>query len=130
MRAAMRDDDAVARRRPMGGIIIPAMLTVRQRALVCGGLAVCIVLALSLWPMEMGTYHPSTFVLVVASTWFGPALLFTFPLLVVWMSFAAETHEGASVGIGVSMLVFVLCLVVVCYARSVHQGFYGPFGVQ
>jgi hypothetical protein len=127
MRADMQDDHAVARCRPIGGIIIPAMLTVRQRALVSGGLAVCIVLVLSMWPMEIGPFRPSTFVLVVSSTWFGPTLLFTLPLLVVWMSFAAETHEGASVGIGVSMLVFVLCLGVVWYARSVYQGFYGPF---
>jgi hypothetical protein len=99
MRAGTQRDHAVARCLPMGGIIIPAM----------------------------GPYRPSTFVLVVASTGFGPALLFTFPLLVVWMSFAAETREGASVGIGVSILVSVLCLGVVWYARSVHQSFYGPF---
>jgi hypothetical protein len=99
----------------------------KQRALISGGLAVGIVLALSLWPLSnVGTYHPSTFVLVVASTWFGPTLLFTFPLLLVWMSFATETREGASVGIGISMLVFVLCLAVLWYARSVYHGYYGP----
>lgn len=106
------------------------MLTVRQRSAVSAGLAVCIVLALSFWPVEIGPYRPSTFVLVVASTWFGPALLLTFPLMVVWMSFAAQTREGAYVGLGISMLVFVLCLVVMWYADSVYQGYYGPVGVQ
>ena len=104
------------------------MLTVKQRAAISTGFGICIVLALSLWPLsDVGSYHPSIFVLVVASTWFGPTLLFAFPLLVVWMSFAAETREGASVGIGISMLVFVLCLAVLWFARSVYHGYYGPY---
>jgi hypothetical protein len=107
------------------------MLTVKQRAAISGGVALGILLVLSLWPLpEYGPYRPSTFIVVVAATWFGPALLLTFPLLVVWMSFAAQTREGASAGIGLSMLLLVLCLAFVWFAREAYYSYFGYVGLH
>jgi len=108
------------------------VLTVKQRAAISAGTWICIVLALALWPMPEFTTadRPSTWILVIATTWFGPTLLFAFPLLLLWMSFGAETREGATLGIGISMGAFVLCLAVISFARSVVQAHYGPYSLS
>lgn len=75
------------------------MLTLKQWALVSGVVAVAIVLVLALWPTSgLKEIAPATPILVIANTGFGPWLLLLIPLLVLWISFAAETREGAHVG--------------------------------
>lgn len=107
------------------------MLTVKQRLAISVGITVCIALVLALWPMpEYKEYAPPAPVLVIAATWFGPMMLLALPLLGVWISFGAETREGFGVGIGISTVVLVLCLIAFWYAKAVYRGYYGPIGAQ
>lgn len=104
------------------------MFTLKQRALVSGGVAVAMVLVLALWPTSgFKEIAPATPILVIANTGFGPALLLLTPLLVLWISFAAETREGAHVGIGISFALLIICAFAIWFAKQVFRGYYGPY---
>ena len=103
------------------------MHTMKQRAVISGGVAAGVVLILALWPMPGFREAPPTPILVIANTWFGPLLLLVFPALTGWISFAAETQEGAHLGIGISFALLVICVFAIWYANQLYRSFYGPY---
>jgi hypothetical protein len=104
------------------------MITIKQRAVISGGIAGGVALVLALWPMTGWKEPPPTPVFVIANTWFGPLLLLVLPLLAVWVTFAANTPVGARLGFAISFALFVICLLAIWYANGLFRAYYGPIG--
>lgn len=105
-----------------------SVLTIKQRAVISGVVAVGVLIILALWPMSgLKEIAPPTPVSVIANTWFGPALLLVFPVLALWMSFGAETRGGLSLGVAISIALLLLCLLAIWYANELFRAYYGPY---
>ena len=70
---------------------------------------------------------PPNPVSVLANTWFGPVLLLLIPALALWTSFGSEDREGFSVGLGISIVLLLICAVAIWYANELFRSYYGPY---
>jgi hypothetical protein len=105
------------------------LFTLKQRALISAVIALGLALVLALWPMSgLRADAPSAPITLIANTWFGPAMLFLLPVLVSWVTFAAETSVGARFGFSITFALVVVCLFVIWFAKQVYRGYYGPIG--
>jgi hypothetical protein len=100
---------------------VESVIKMKWRLVIFALVTVAVLTTLSIWP---GANEPGYSYDV--SVWAGPALLFSIPVTLAWVSFGAESRWAAVAGFSTTMILVASCLLLIWSLNRFCAGILTP----